>query len=170
MKNLKILHVYGCKKLTGECLLNLNNLQELIINETNIHEKYLFNLNNLVILESRICSLIVIGKFLLQMNKLNYFTYFDFRELNHTQINKIQFSISEGMILMKAIYNLFKEECLSVGKVYKRKEDKSINIVQEIYSELLEKDKENKLLKEMLEKKENETKELKIIIVITTTK
>ncbi|KAL9649492.1 hypothetical protein ABK040_000731 [Willaertia magna] len=132
LTKLKTLDVSNCKTITGECLLNLNNLQKLNINNTNIHERYLQNLNYLKYLNIDNCNKIIIGKFLLQMNRLNHF--YRVRWFNITQINEIKLNIKKEMILMNAIRNL--ENINFVNK-----QDKSIDEIQEIYNQLLEKRK-----------------------------
>ncbi|KAL9658401.1 hypothetical protein ABK040_015720 [Willaertia magna] len=168
LTKLEVLDVSNCKTITGECLLNLNNLQTLFIDKTNIHEKYLQNLKNLTNLHVSDCNNIILGKFLLQMDKLNYFYCFGW--FYTAQINDIKLNINKGMIFLNALYDVLNKN-EKTNYIQSFTQDKAIDEIQEIYNELLEKDKEIILLKEviqekdnMMEEKEEEIKQLKLII------
>ncbi|KAL9658251.1 hypothetical protein ABK040_012510 [Willaertia magna] len=151
LKNLKILNVSECKLLTGEFLLNLINLQDLKIDETNIKEEYLINLINLKKLDILNCPKIIFGNFLLNMNQLNYLVYnfIDFSEPEYfeQEISKLRKIIKEKqLILYLAFKQMVKEDREEDGWIISEEEEEKdeekrelINIIKELNQKLIEK-------------------------------
>ncbi|KAL9648370.1 hypothetical protein ABK040_001948 [Willaertia magna] len=125
LENLTKLIIEGCSSITGECFINLKQLQDLVIFASNINFKYLSNLkkltrlnisdseiedkdlmelNNIQYLNVTNCTNLV-GTFLLNMNKLIQMDCLgsNVEILNKFEIDKLKEKITKGKTFEKAV-------------------------------------------------------------------
>ncbi|KAL9653150.1 hypothetical protein ABK040_006366 [Willaertia magna] len=110
LQKLQQLHIINCKNITGECLLNFNELQDLHLTKTNIEDSFLQHLINVKYLHIRKCPNLVSGKFLLNMKRLKYINLigeFENKENGYIhlktteEINKVKLLIMEDKLTLK---------------------------------------------------------------------
>ncbi|KAL9642060.1 hypothetical protein ABK040_004109 [Willaertia magna] len=97
LKQLQVLNICGCKEIGFKYLSHLKELTDLNVKETKIKDEDLEGLNNMKQLNITYCSDLVIGTFLLNMNKLRQLEFFDGKQpLDKIEIENLKKEIRNG--------------------------------------------------------------------------
>ncbi|KAL9644640.1 hypothetical protein ABK040_015379 [Willaertia magna] len=150
-KNLTKLNLSNCRNFTGECLLHLNNLTKLNINNTKISEEYLFNLTKLEKLKMYNCPNIVFGNFLIHLNRLQCLQCYDTIVENEDLID-LKEQLQQGSILILAVFKDYGNDDEYI----------TVEMAKKIVTQVKNKDKRE--MEQAIEEKDNEIKQLKLLV------